>query len=69
MEKLRLFGTSGIRGIANTEMTPILATRLGLTFASLLKNEGTVAVGRDVRLSAKKGRYNLERIQREGCPG
>ena len=53
MKKLKLFGTSGIRGIANTEMTLELATRLGLTFASLLGNEGTVAIGRDVRLSAE----------------
>jgi len=53
LEKLRLFGTSGIRGIANTEMTPELATRLGLTYASFLGNEGTVAVGRDVRLPAE----------------
>ena len=53
MKKLRLFGTSGIRGMVNQEMTPELAKKLGLTFASLLGNEGTVAVGRDVRLSAE----------------
>ena len=53
MNKLRLFGTSGIRGKAETEMTPFLAKKLGITFASLLRNEGTVIVGRDVRLSAK----------------
>ena len=53
MEKLRLFGTSGIRGIANTEMIPELAVKLGLTFASFLGNEGTVIVGRDVRLIAE----------------
>ena len=54
MKKFRLFGTSGIRGIANTEMTPELATRLGLTYASFLGNDGTVAVGRDVRLPAEE---------------
>jgi phosphomannomutase/phosphoglucomutase len=53
LKKLKLFGTSGIRGMANLEMTPELAKRLGLTFASLLGNEGRVAVGRDVRLSAE----------------
>ena len=53
MNKLRLFGTSGIRGKAETEMTPLFAKKLGITFADLLGNEGTVIVGRDVRLSAK----------------
>jgi len=53
LEKLRFFGTSGIRGMANTEMTPELATKLGLTYANFLGNEGTVAVGRDVRLPAE----------------
>lgn len=53
LEKLKLFGTSGIRGIANTEMIPELATKLGLTYAAFLGNEGTVVVGRDVRPSAE----------------
>lgn len=53
MEKLRLFGTSGIRGKAKTEMTRELALKLGLTFASFLGNEGTVIVGRDVRCFAE----------------
>jgi phosphomannomutase/phosphoglucomutase len=53
LKKLKLFGTSGIRGMAKREMTPKLATRLGLTFASLLGNNSTVAVGRDVRLTAE----------------
>ncbi len=53
MKTLSLFGTSGIRGIANVEITPTISLKLGLAFASLLGNEGTVAVGRDVRLSAE----------------
>ena len=53
VKKLRLFGTSGIRGTANVEITPEMATKLGATFASFFGNEGTVAVGRDVRLPAK----------------
>jgi len=53
VKNLRLFGTSGIRGTANVEITPEMATKLGITFASFLGNEGTVAVGRDVRLPAK----------------
>lgn len=54
MKKLRLFGTSGIRGKAKTEMTAVLAKKLGLTFARFLGNEGTVIVGRDVRLTAER---------------
>lgn len=57
VKKPRLFGTSGIRGIANVEMTPEVATKLGIAFASFLGNEGTVAVGRDVRLPAKLLQY------------
>ena len=57
VRKLRLFGTSGIRGTANVEMTPEMATKLGVTFASFLGNKGTVAVGRDVRLPAKLLHY------------
>jgi phosphomannomutase/phosphoglucomutase len=53
MEKLRLFGTSGIRGLANTEITPELAVKIGLTFATFLGNEGKIIVGRDVRLFAE----------------
>jgi len=53
VKKLRLFGTSGIRGTANVDITPEMAIKLGVTFASFLGNEGTVAVGRDVRLPAK----------------
>ena len=54
MKKLRLFGTSGIRGKAKTEITPELAMKLGLTFATFIGNEGTIIVGRDVRLTAEK---------------
>jgi len=57
VKKLRLFGTSGIRGTANVEITPEMATKLGVTFASFFGNKGTVAVGRDVRLPAKLLHY------------
>ena len=45
MEKLKLFGTSGIRGKAKIDMTTRLALKLGNTFASFLGNEGTVIEG------------------------
>ncbi len=48
------FGTDGIRGAANTELTPELALRLGLAAGSVLAGgtgERTVLVGRDTRIS------------------
>jgi phosphomannomutase/phosphoglucomutase len=57
VKKLSLFGTSGIRGTANVDITPEMATKLGATFASYLGNNGKVAVGRDVRLPAKMLHY------------
>ena len=39
------------------EITPEMATKLGVTFASFFGNKGTVAVGRDVRLPAKLLHY------------
>ena len=52
MEKL--FGTDGVRGLANTELSPLLALKLGTTAAHVLierKTDATVLVGRDPRLS------------------
>jgi len=46
----RLFGTSGIRGVANEAVTPKFAEKLGRTFAWHLGTRGSVSVGRDVRL-------------------
>jgi len=47
---MALFGTNGVRGIANERLTPELALRLALSFGTHLK-EGTVAVGTDTRES------------------
>ncbi|AIY90110.1 phosphoglucosamine mutase [Geoglobus acetivorans] len=45
-----LFGTNGVRGIANEELTAELALDLGRTIASL--REGIIAVGMDARISS-----------------
>ncbi len=45
-----LFGTNGVRGIANEELTVDLALDLGKTIATLRK--GLIAVGTDARLSS-----------------
>lgn len=48
----RLFGTDGVRGVANVELTPHLALDLGRAAGSLLST-GPVVVGRDTRRSGE----------------
>ena len=50
------FGTDGVRGVANVELTPGLALRLGVAAATVLVRHGDerhVVVGRDTRLSGQ----------------
>ncbi|MBS3973648.1 MAG: phosphoglucosamine mutase [Actinobacteria bacterium] len=49
----RLFGTDGVRGVANSELTPELVFRLGEAAGHFLadKGRGRLVVGRDSRLS------------------
>ncbi|MBI2264480.1 MAG: phosphoglucosamine mutase [Armatimonadetes bacterium] len=57
----KLFGTDGVRGVANTELTPEMAFNLGRAAASILGEEGlpgievmptgTIVMGRDTRAS------------------
>lgn len=50
----RLFGTDGVRGIANAELTPELAFKLGKAGAHVLskdKKRPVVLIGKDTRLS------------------
>lgn len=52
----RLFGTDGVRGIANTELTCDIAFRLGQASAYVLASDvhrPTIMVGRDTRLSGE----------------
>jgi len=49
-----LFGTDGVRGVANRDLTPLLALQLGMAAAAALGNGNhapQVLVGRDTRLS------------------
>ncbi len=50
----RLFGTDGVRGVANSELTPELAVKLGKAGAHVLsrdKKRPVVIIGKDTRLS------------------
>ncbi len=52
----RLFGTDGVRGIANVELTCDLAFRLGQASAAVLASDvhrPTILVGRDTRISGE----------------
>ena len=51
----RLFGTDGVRGIANDDLTPELAFRLGEAAGHFLgeKGRGRIVVGRDTRRSGQ----------------
>lgn len=51
----RLFGTDGVRGIANKELTPELAFRLGEATGHFLADhgKGRIVVGRDTRRSGE----------------
>ncbi|ASJ06748.1 phosphoglucosamine mutase [Thermococcus pacificus] len=53
----KLFGTFGVRGIANEKITPEFALKMGMAFGTMLKREGRkrplVVVGRDTRVSGE----------------
>ena len=54
MIKNRLFGTDGVRGVVNEELTPELAYNLGKAAAHILKKDSkkpTFIIGKDTRLS------------------
>ena len=48
-----LFGRSGVTGLANVDITPELAAKVALAFATSLKRNATVVVSRDSSRSAR----------------
>ncbi|MGD9750819.1 MAG: sugar phosphate nucleotidyltransferase [Acidimicrobiia bacterium] len=48
-----LFGRNGVVGLANVDVTPEVATRLALAFATTLKVDSTVVTSRDSSRSAR----------------
>jgi len=53
----RLFGTFGVRRIANQELTPEFASKLAAAYGTLVK--GTVAVGGDPRTSTEMIKHSV----------
>jgi len=47
----RLFGTNGVRGIANKELTPSLALEVAMAIGTFLDEQKLIAVGKDTRIS------------------
>ncbi len=54
----RLFGTSGVRGTFNTEFTPLMALKMGLSLGTYLAGK-SVVVGRDTRTAAQTIEYAM----------
>jgi len=53
---MRYFGTDGLRGVANLDLSPELAFRLGLAAGTILRDRNlanAVLIGRDTRLSGQ----------------
>ena len=65
----RMFGTDGVRGVANEELTPLLAMQLGQAGAYVLtrenKHKPTIMVGCDKRTDGR----NLQRRRKCGLCG
>ncbi len=50
----RIFGTDGVRGLANTELSPFLAVNLGVAAAHVIveqRKDARILIGRDPRVS------------------
>ena len=48
-----IFGTDGIRGRFNEEVTYSLAYKLGYSLGLILENNNPILIGRDTRISGK----------------
>jgi phosphoglucosamine mutase len=48
----RIFGTDGARGVANKEINPELAVKIGIATGLLFKGDGPCLIGEDTRISS-----------------
>lgn len=51
MDRRRLFGTSGIRGVVNQDLSPELCRRVGLAIGTTLPPASTICIATDTRIS------------------
>lgn len=58
MVNQKLFGTSGIRGVVNVDLTPTLAVNVGLALATYT-DSGRIIVGHDTRVSSPSLEHSL----------
>ncbi len=49
----RLFGTDGVRGVINIDLTPELAMKIGLAAGTFFGEDSRILIGRDVRRGGK----------------
>lgn len=49
----RLFGTDGVRGVTNIDLTPELAMKIGLAAGTFFGENSRILIGRDVRKGGK----------------
>ncbi len=58
MERKKLYGTSGVRGVTNKDITTALALQIGESFGSLLGEGKKLCTARDTREGAKSLQFN-----------
>jgi phosphoglucosamine mutase len=51
MQKRRLFGTSGVRGVVNQDLTPDFCRQIALAIGTTLPSASTVCIATDARIS------------------
>jgi len=51
MSTTKLFGTNGVRGLVNVELTPEMAIKLGASIGTFFGNEKNILIGYDARTS------------------
>lgn len=70
MPQANLFGTSGIRGLANILFTPVFCYKIGRVFATFLNNHhcfGSVSIGIDSRQSSPNiAKFITQGLNKEG---
>lgn len=59
MRMRKLFGTDGIRGIANKEILPETAQKVGIALGKMFEGNGPILIGEDTRISSELLRFSL----------